>query len=71
MNRFYYPERCIIFLSTCYLMVSFGFLIRIYVGHENVACDILTNTKELNNNNNLLSLIRYENTGQIPGNNNN
>lgn len=92
-ERFHYPEKCIIFLSACYLMVSAGFLIRTYVGHENVACDILTSqttTKEALNLNrhiaqdnddsikdleqnsladNFLTLIRYENTGQIPGKN--
>ena len=39
MTRFKYPERPIIFLSGCYLMVSVGFLIRVIVGHEEVACD--------------------------------
>ena len=85
-QRFQYPERCIIFLSACYLMVSVGFLVRLYVGHENVACDVLTtNDQQLNLNrrisqdsndghsirespNDLLTLIRYQNTGQIPGN---
>lgn len=39
MDRFRYPERCIIFLSGCYLMVSIGFIIRSYMGHEQIACD--------------------------------
>ncbi|CDW56897.1 frizzled 5 [Trichuris trichiura] len=39
MSRFYYPERPIIFLSFCYLMVSTGYLIRLIVGHDAVACD--------------------------------
>jgi len=88
-KRFQYPERCIIFLSFSYLMVSIGFLVRLHVGHENVACDVLdnSNTEQLNLNrrisqddigshhsinketaSDLLTLIRYENTGQIPGN---
>lgn len=91
-KRFQYPERCIIFLSTCYLMVSIGFLIRIYVGHENVACDLNTIDNDLvdqqqkfnrrisqpfdqiqssrdrnSMTNDLFTIIRYENTGQIPG----
>ena len=85
-QRFQYPERCIIFLSACYLAVSFGFLLRLYVGHEAVACDVLDvlggNELQLSRRvaqdvvhpavdtepNELLSLIRYQNTGQIPGN---
>ena len=47
-KRFQYPERCIIFLSACFLMVSIGFLLRIYVGHANVACDILTSSSNKN-----------------------
>lgn len=91
-KRFQYPERCIIFLSACYLLVSLGFIIRFYVGHDNVACDVLSiNNGEQNEDqrfnrrvaqnfesnshsikettsDSLLTLIRYENTGQIPGN---
>lgn len=37
--RFRYPERPIIFLSFCYLMVSVGYLIRLGMGHEPIACD--------------------------------
>lgn len=39
MTRFKYPERPIIFLSGCYFMVSLGYIIRLIVGHEGVACD--------------------------------
>lgn len=39
MQRFRYPERPIIFLSGCYLMVSIGYLVRIGLGHRAVACD--------------------------------
>nr|KAG5709749.1 hypothetical protein BaRGS_027774 [Batillaria attramentaria] len=39
MQRFKYPERPIIFLSACYFMVSIGYIIRLIVGHEGVACD--------------------------------
>ncbi|THD27541.1 Frizzled-8 [Fasciola hepatica] len=38
-GRFQYPERPIIYLSACYLMVAFGYLIRVGMGHESVACD--------------------------------
>ncbi|GBN27876.1 Frizzled-5 [Araneus ventricosus] len=38
-TRFRYPERPIIFLSGCYLMVSIGYLVRLGLGHEAVACD--------------------------------
>nr|MBE5725768.1 frizzled 2 [Cucujiformia] len=36
---FKYPERPIVFLSACYFLVSVGYLVRIGVGHEAVACD--------------------------------
>jgi frizzled protein 5/8 len=38
MTRFKYPQRPIIFLSLCYFFVSCGYLIRLILGHENVAC---------------------------------
>lgn len=38
MTRFKYPQRPIIFLSLCYFFVACGYLIRILLGHENVAC---------------------------------
>jgi len=40
MTRFKYPQRPIIFLSLCYFFVSWGYLIRLILGHENVACRI-------------------------------
>ncbi|NP_001161547.1 frizzled 5/8-like protein receptor isoform X1 [Saccoglossus kowalevskii] len=49
MQRFKYPERPIIFLSACYLLVSVGFIVRLIVGHEAVAC--------------MDQHIRYETTG--------
>lgn len=49
MQRFKYPERPIIFLSVCYFMVSIGYIIRLIVGHEGVACD--------------RDMVRYETTG--------
>ncbi|KAK3591645.1 hypothetical protein CHS0354_040554 [Potamilus streckersoni] len=49
MQRFKYPERPIIFLSGCYFMVSLGYIIRLIVGHEGVACD--------------KDMVRYETTG--------
>ena len=39
MTRFKYPERPIIYLGGCYFMVSIGYIIRLAVGHEAVACD--------------------------------
>lgn len=49
MQRFKYPERPIIFLSACYFMVSIGYIIRLIVGHEGVACKS--------------EMVRYETTG--------
>ncbi|XP_015922948.1 frizzled-5 [Parasteatoda tepidariorum] len=51
-SRFRYPERPIIFLSGCYLMVSVGYLVRLGLGHEAVACDG--------------QIIRYHTTGRPP-----
>nr|NVI73937.1 frizzled 2 [Cucujiformia] len=36
---FEHPERPIVFLSACYCLVAIGYLIRIMIGHEYVACD--------------------------------
>lgn len=38
-QRFKYPERPIIFLSMSYCVYSVGYLVRLFVGSENVACD--------------------------------
>lgn len=51
-ERFKYPERPIVFLSACYFMVSVGYLIRVALGHEEVACDG--------------RMIRYSASGPIP-----
>lgn len=51
-ERFKYPERPIVFLSACYFMVSVGYLIRVILGHDEVACD--------------QGMIRYNATGPIP-----
>lgn len=48
-ERFKYPERPIVFLSGCYFLVSMGYLIRIFLGHKEVACDD--------------NMIRYSSTG--------
>lgn len=53
-ERFKYPERSIIFICGCYLMVSIGFIIRWWFGHESIACDG--------------HLIRYPGTGPGPTN---
>lgn len=38
-ERFKYPERPIVFLSGCYFLVSVGYLIRVFLGHDEVACE--------------------------------
>ncbi|KAG7480657.1 hypothetical protein MATL_G00058550 [Megalops atlanticus] len=38
-QRFKYPERPIIFLSMSYCVYSVGYLIRLFVGAEKIACD--------------------------------
>ncbi|MBN3296091.1 frizzled-10 [Amia ocellicauda] len=38
-QRFKYPERPIIFLSMSYCVYSVGFLIRLFAGADNIACD--------------------------------
>lgn len=38
MQRFRYPERPIIYLSFCYLMISIGYIVRLVGDHERVAC---------------------------------
>lgn len=38
-ERFKYPERPIVFLSACYFLVSVGYLVRVGVGHDEIACD--------------------------------
>ena len=53
MQRFKYPERPIIFLGGCYTMVSIGYIVRLIVGHDTVACDSYGDTR----------IIRYETTG--------
>ncbi|KAH8849462.1 Frizzled-8 [Schistosoma japonicum] len=45
--RFQYPELPLIYLSACYFMISIGYLIRIFMGHEAVACDSLPNEYEM------------------------
>nr|AJD87358.1 frizzled 2 [Corallium rubrum] len=37
--RFGYPERPVIFLSGCYFLLSFGYILRLIVGEEAVICD--------------------------------
>ncbi|CAF4582770.1 unnamed protein product [Rotaria sp. Silwood1] len=38
ITRFKYPQRPIIFLALCYFFISCGYLLRLGLGHENVAC---------------------------------
>lgn len=51
-ERFKYPERPIVYLSACYFLVSVGYLIRVVLGHEEVACES--------------KMIRYNATGPTP-----
>lgn len=37
--RFSYPERPVIFLSGCYLLLSFGYILRMIAGESAVICD--------------------------------
>ncbi|MFH4977638.1 hypothetical protein AB6A40_004347 [Gnathostoma spinigerum] len=41
-ERFQYPERPIFMLAFCQMMVAVGFMIRVFAGHANVACDSWT-----------------------------
>lgn len=38
-QRFKYPERPIVYLSACYFMVALGYLARLALGRDEVACD--------------------------------
>ncbi|PAA48068.1 hypothetical protein BOX15_Mlig017513g1 [Macrostomum lignano] len=38
-KRFNYPERPIVMLSACYVMVSAGYIVRLAVGPQTIACD--------------------------------
>lgn len=38
-ERSKYPERPIVFLSLCYFLVAIGYLYRVFLGHNEVACD--------------------------------
>ncbi|XP_073947694.1 frizzled 2 isoform X2 [Choristoneura fumiferana] len=38
-QRFKYPERPIVYLSACYFMVALGYLARLALGHDDIACD--------------------------------
>lgn len=51
-ERFKYPERPIVFLSACYFMVSVGYLVRVVLGHDEVACEG--------------PMVRYHATGPTP-----
>ena len=55
--RFHYPERPIMFLSLCYLLVSVGFLIRVTVGHEGISCQLQRPTAPPNYDNKLISRL--------------
>ncbi|CAM9846840.1 unnamed protein product [Lampetra planeri] len=38
VRRFQYPERPIVLISSCYLFVSLGYIVRLVAGHDGVAC---------------------------------
>lgn len=40
-GRFHYPERPIMYLSLCYLLVSVGYLVRVWLGGEAVSCQLV------------------------------
>lgn len=48
ITRFKYPQRPIIFLALCYFFVSCGFLIRLGLGHENIACRLANKVSKSN-----------------------
>lgn len=56
-GRFHYPERPIMFLSLCYLLVSIGYLIRVTVGHEEVSCQLQRPGEGLSYDNKLMSRV--------------
>ncbi|TGZ65707.1 hypothetical protein CRM22_005748 [Opisthorchis felineus] len=43
-SRFQYPELPVVYLSVCYFMVSIGYIIRVMLGHESVACEIMSHS---------------------------
>ena len=61
--RFHYPERPIMYLSLCYLLVSTGYLIRITAGHEMVACQAQRPDSTLSYDNKLVSRVGMPATG--------
>ena len=61
--RFHYPERPIMYLSLCYLMVSVGFLTRIAVGHEAVSCQLQRPEAAPAVDNQLISRVRMPASG--------
>jgi frizzled protein 5/8 len=50
-SSFVFTERPIIFIASCYLLVSFGYIVRLVYGHAAIACNEQT------------KLIRYSATG--------
>ena len=49
-RRFQYPERPIVFISACYLLVGVAYIIRLIAGHDSIVCDINESDKVLRNN---------------------
>ncbi|KER28419.1 hypothetical protein T265_13579, partial [Opisthorchis viverrini] len=43
-SRFQYPELPVVYLSVCYFMVSIGYIIRVMLGHESVACELMSHS---------------------------
>ena len=61
--RFHYPERPIMYLSLCYLLVSTGYLIRITAGHDTIACQLQRPGAGLSYDNRLVSRVGMPATG--------
>ncbi|KAL3314589.1 Frizzled-8 [Cichlidogyrus casuarinus] len=41
-SRFPYPERPLVYFALCYFFLSIGFIVRLVLGHEQVACNAST-----------------------------
>ena len=61
--RFHYPERPIMFLSLCYLLVSVGFLIRVSAGHSAVSCQLQRPSAAPSYDNKLISRLAMPASG--------
>ncbi|XP_023341324.1 frizzled-8 [Eurytemora carolleeae] len=60
-SRYNYPERSIMYLSSCYFLISVGFIIRIIVGHQTVSCSLQNPLSKRGYNNLLVSRAKIPN----------